>query len=745
MMPNKRSVLVLTGFALSNLLLAAAAEAQGVSFIATRDLFAGIHPLSVAVGDFNGDGKPDLAVANSGSPSSVSVLLGNGDGSFQAARNFDAGIHPLSVAVGDFNGDGKPDLAVANGYYVSVLLGNGDGSFQAAQDFGAGSGPASVAVGDFNGDGTPDLAVANAGSNTVSVLLGNGDGSFQAAQDFGAGSHPVSVAVGDFNGDGTPDLAVANNIYPFGTVSVLLGNGDGSFQAAQNFGAGSSPYSVAVGDFNGDGTSDLAVANNIYPYGTVSVLLGNGDGSFQAAQNFGAGRSPWSVAVGDFNGDGTPDLAVANHDYVSGKVSVLLGNGDGSFQAAQDFGVGSYPVSVAVGDFNGDGTPDLAVANESSKDVSVLLSNGDGSFEVAQNFVAGRSPYSVAVGDFNGDGKPDLAVAGGSVSVLLGNGDGTFQAALDVDFGRGGVSVVVGDFNADGNLDLAVAGGGNVSVLLGNGDGSFQAAQNFRAGNSPVSVAVGDFNGDGKPDLAVANYFYSYGTVAVLLGNGDGSFQPAQYFLVGSGASSVAVGDFNGDGKLDLAVANNGSNDVSVLLGNGDGSFEAAQSFGAGSYPISVAVGDFNGDGTPDLAVVDTGICTTACVGSSVSVLLGNGDGSFQAAQNFGAGYSPRSVAVGDFNGDGKPDLAVTNTGDCTEACIGGSVSVLLGNGDGSFQAAQNFGAGNPPESVAVGDFNGDGRPDLAVANSSYNSGSNNVSVLINNTPMAKQTSNGKK
>jgi predicted NUDIX family NTP pyrophosphohydrolase len=358
-----------------------------LSFNAAMAFQAGSAPESVAVGDFNGDGIPDLAVADYGDylghGAGVSVLLGNGDGSFQAPRHFAAGITPISVAVGDFNGDGVLDLAVANAPFnqpgtVSVLLGNGDGSFQDAHSYAVGTYPYCMAVGDFNGDGIPDLAVANRGDNLgrnrgVSVLLGNGDGTFQDAQTFGAGSIPRSVAVGDFNGDGIPDLAVANE--GSGNVSVLLGNGDGSFQAPQNFAAGTYPRSVAVGDFNGDGIPDLAVANE--GSDDVSVLLGNGDGSFQAAQSFAAGRGPVSVAVGDFNGDGIPDLAVANNfSSGSGTVSVLLGNGDGSFQAAASYPVGSSPWSVAVGDFNGDGFPDLAVNNETSNDVSILLNDG---------------------------------------------------------------------------------------------------------------------------------------------------------------------------------------------------------------------------------------------------------------------------------------------------------------------------------------------------------------------------------
>src|SRR5262249_11018670 len=214
----------------------------------------------------------------------------------------------------------------------------------------------------------------------VSVLVGNGDGTFQAAVNFGAGVGPRSVAVGDFNGDGVQDLAVANSGFVSTNVSVLLGNGDGMFQAAVNFGVGNFPVSVAVGDFNGDGVQDLAVVNGGVGYNGVSVLLGNGDGTFQAAVNFGAGVTPVSVAVGDFNGDGVRDLVVANF-FISNNVSVLLGNGDGTFQAVVSFGAGSFPRSVAVGDFNGDGRQDLAVANQDSIDVSVLLGNGDRKFD----------------------------------------------------------------------------------------------------------------------------------------------------------------------------------------------------------------------------------------------------------------------------------------------------------------------------------------------------------------------------
>jgi hypothetical protein len=488
------------------------------------------------------------------------------------------------------------------------------------------------------------------------------------------------------------------------------------FQDARRYPTGDSPISVAVGDFNGDGKPDLAVANG--NDNAVDVLLGNGDGSFQAHVDFGTGNLPWSVAVGDFNGDGKPDLAVAN--VIGNSVSVLLGNGDGSFQSHVDFGTGNSPHSVAVGDFNGDGKLDLVVANFGSDSVSVLLGNGDGTFQTHIEYPTGSGPRSLAVGDFNGDGKLDLAVtAEGTfsqptvVSILLGNGDGSFQSHVDYPTLTSSF-VAIGDFNGDGKPDLAVPGIASVSVLLGNGNGTFQTHIEYPTGGGPQSLAVGDFNGDGKRDLAVLNDIDN--SVSVLLGNGAGGFQAHVDYPTGSGPVSVAVGDFNGDGKPDLAVANADDRSVTVLLGNGDGTLQKPLPYDeTGSRPQSVAMGDFNRDGKPDLAVANAN-------GNSVSVLLGNGAGGFQAHVDYPTGNGPVSVAVGDFNGDGKPDLAVANAN-------GNLVSVLLGNGDGTFQTHIEYPTGSGPQSLVVGDFNGDGKPDLAVVNDKDNS----VSVLLGN------------
>jgi hypothetical protein len=336
----------------------------------------------VAIADFNGDGNPDLAVLSEGG---VNILLGNADGTFQTSRNHNLGFYPSSIVAADLNGDGKLDLAVTsnpNGT-VSILLGNGDGTFQASNSYPVGSTPGSIAVADLSGDGIPDLAVANRGSNTVSVLLGNGDGTFQPRADYAVGTFPLSVAAGDFNGDGHQDLVVVGGVsitttlgMPVpSTMSILLGNGDGTFKAAQIHDAGFGANSVTVGDLNGDGQLDVVTSNfsargdwrhpiSIVVESGVRVFLGRGDGTFQDAQSYAAGTSPVFVTLSDLNGDGIPNLAVANGLYWIESphgVTTLLGNGDGTFQAAQNYQAGLDPSCLAAGDLNGDGCPDLVV------------------------------------------------------------------------------------------------------------------------------------------------------------------------------------------------------------------------------------------------------------------------------------------------------------------------------------------------------------------------------------------------
>ena len=386
---------------------------------------------TVTVSGITGNGTLGLNLVDN---NSIRDLAGNpltqqnAPAAFQAPQSYATGPFPVAVVLGDTTGDGKLDLVVANydSPTVSVLLGNGNSTFQAQQTFATVSGtPVSVVLADVNGDGNLDIVAATGHGNAVNVLLGNGNGTFQAPEILPVGNDVTSAVVSDVNGDGQPDIIATNDFSS--TVSVLLGNGDGTFQAQQTFAAGGNAHFVVVSDINGDGQPDLVIANTFS--NTASLLLGNGNGTFQASQTFATGNNPRAVAVSDLNGDSKPDLIFAN--AISNTVSVFLGNGNGSFQAQQTYASGE-PFSVAVADVNGDGKLDLVVANRGSNNVSVLMGNGNGTFQTLTTFAAAGLSASVAAGDVNGDGRLDIATANiinNTVSVLLNatNGDFTGQ------------------------------------------------------------------------------------------------------------------------------------------------------------------------------------------------------------------------------------------------------------------------------------------------------------------------------
>jgi VCBS repeat-containing protein len=414
--------------------------------------------------------------------------------------------------------------------------------------------------------------------------------------------------------------------------------------------------------------------------------------SFTGPTSLDAGSFPNSVAVRDFNGDTYPDLAVANQ--FSGNVSVLLGTADGTFSDPNNpinIHTGGFPSSVAVGDFNGDARPDLAIADAYSGTISVLFGNAGGGFSLQTDppYAAGSFPASIAVGDFNADQHPDLAVADqltGDILMLRGRNDGTFiRPAERVATVAEPGSVVVANLNSDTDPDLVVAEhvsfGSNLSrvlVLLGSTDATFTTPAEVAAGLDPVPVAVGDFDGDTDADLAVADQ--SPGEILVLLGAGNGSFTGLSTLTADSGLSGIAVGDFNRDGDPDLAAANVNSGEVSVFVGGAGGSFAGPTNFSAGSFPNSVAVGDFNADARPDLVFTNAGA-------NSLSVLLNNTPATNQApvatADTYGtAEDTPLPVnAPGVLANDSDPDNDPLSAG----LVSGPSHGTLTLNPDGSF------------------------------------------------------------
>ena len=352
----------------------------------------------------------------------------------------------------------------------------------------------------LTGESVNFLDTTSSNSQIGTTTLGTAAPVFSALKLYGAGSYPYDIALGDFDNDGKPDIVVSEQA-GLDMVEVLLGNGDGTFSTAVPYSAGHNTFYCTVGDFNGDGNLDIAVSN--HSDNTISIFLGNGDGTFRSQLVSAAGLTPAEMAVGDFNKDGKLDIVVMNDEETT--FSILHGNGDGTFQSPVAYASGTNPAypdgsssNFAVGDFNHDGNLDLAISNSSNNTVSIVLGNGDGTFRAPVTYSVGTWPMQIATADFNGDGNLDIAVANatspGTVSVLLGHGDGTFQSPVTDPSEAYSGAVVVGDFNGDGKLDLAVDG----AILYGNGDGTFRAPTAVSTGGV---FAAADLNGDGRLDL----------------------------------------------------------------------------------------------------------------------------------------------------------------------------------------------------------------------------------------------------
>ncbi|MCA1685642.1 MAG: VCBS repeat-containing protein [Planctomycetia bacterium] len=344
------------------------------TFLTPVSLAAGANPSGIAVADYNGDGKSDLAVVTNPVAGTVGVMLSNGNGTFQPRVDYAAGPGSLDARAADFNGDGKLDLAVVGSQGVNILLGNGDGSLGAPTQYATGAGSHALVIGDFNNDGKPDIATMNSG--TASVLLGNGGGTFQPHLDAGFIGN-TNLITGDFNHDGNLDLATSNTM-SVGTITLLKGHGDGTFDPALNINANSAPVYLADGDFNHDGNDDFAVANS-YSATSMSVILNNGDGTYAPPHLYPIAETGYEIEVADFNNDGFQDFAVRG----ASQYQIEYGKGDGTFFAAQNFAtpVGQFEKGSQHGDFNGDGAIDLAYVSNAG--VTVVMNANDSAANVA--------------------------------------------------------------------------------------------------------------------------------------------------------------------------------------------------------------------------------------------------------------------------------------------------------------------------------------------------------------------------
>ena len=673
--------------------------------------------------DFNEDGKPDLLSSDG------TLQLGTGNGTFTAGTQ----VPGTPLAIADFNGDGKPDVLESGTGTLLVLLGNGDGTFKAAATTASGAALQPIAATDLNGDGKADV-VGIFGGNLV-VYLSKGDGTFEAGVSYGLGVASAGSSVilfADFNGDGKTDVVVSTA----GLEIVFLGNGDGTFQAAKTSAGIPSSCSTAFvvsGDFNGDGKPDLALnCPSVTSASGVYILAGNGDGTFQAA-TLSIPNVSGTMAAADLNGDGKLDLVV-EVGGIAGQI--FMGNGDGAFSNANSYALNFLsPFSepplvdggISIADFNLDGKPDIAVGN------NLLIGNGNGTFQgVVRADTSNPSSPFAAVGKFdNLQCVPGVAAALNlDIDIFANDGKGglslshTYANVLNAPAAQ----VVTGDFNGDGNLDLLAVtvdgptGDWGYCVLLGNGDGSLQPPmcnpQGVPSVTRAITLVAGDFNNDKKLDVAVGGL--SNQSLAILLGNGDGTFVPAAYVFDGGGDKLMAA-DFNGDGNLDIAAgATTQTIETALLFGKGDGTFQAAifpsnlSGFGA------LFTSGLTNDGHADLV-------------SRNQVALGNGNGTF----TLGPQLPFVRVGAADFNGDGIPDLLVSPDQIAGVVVPPNQTGVLLGNGDGTFSSTNDYITKNGAmQTTLIADMNNDGRPDIVFSIPLLAApGFSSIGVLLNTSP----------
>ena len=727
-------------------------------------------PSSIVTADFDGDGNLDLAVSANGYL--LNVFKGNGDGTFQAAVAATTSAYAYySLTVADFNGDGIADLGGEVSYngQMLVLIGNGDGTFKAPAIYSTGVQVQYLAAGDFNGDGIADLALGSY-ANGIYIFLGKGDGTFATPTSSAAVNALHAIAVSDFNGDGKADIAAAG--YSSDVVDVFLGTGTGGFSGPATYGPSTNFYAIVIEDFNGDGMEDIGLTNSTGP---IAVLMGNGDGTFQALKQY---AGPYAVygAAGDFNGDGKVDLLLT--ELSNAGYGVMLGGAipdltvsawhDGGFTQGQTGA--DYVLTVGnIGDLTTTSEVEVTASLPSVFTATAIGGNGwtcslatlacSRSDSLAPGASYPPIVLKLNVAGQTGDVTATFTVSGGGDQNLVNNttGDTAFvRYATTASLGSSPNPATLGaavtltatvTAGATGNVsfyndatfvgDARLSGGQavfNTSALPSGalslraiyaGDASYgpsasatmtqtvnalsnngvQPYRSYKVDNDPIWIVTGDFNGDGKTDLVTANQgSNSAGSISILVANGDGTFRPAANFSQGNSYPSGwgVAGDFNNDGKLDLAMA--GDYGISIMPGNGDGTFGTTLPVRAVSFTYSwdrLFAADLNSDGNLDLVGMNDGV---------VHVFLGNGDGTFQPGSAIAStGLSNSNLAVADLNHDGRTDIVLFSAG-------GSTISILLGAGDGTFKAPLNATVASCcATGMAVADFNGDGRADVAL------------------------------
>jgi len=648
-------------------------------------------------------------------------LLSRGDGTFSAGGGrIELNEIPTAMAVGDFDDDGLEDIVVVGTSKALQWFRGTDGSLErVGEPLTLAGSPVGAAAGHLNDDASLDVVVANddGAGGTVQVLLGNGDGTFAPfGEPFMTGGGVAGVVIADFTGDGFNDVATVSAVN--NSVRVLRNSGTGFLQLPGNdYSVGLEPVGLVVAELNGDGQPDIVAVNRSSD--SVSVLLGSGSG-FLPVVDFpsgGFGSYPSAVAVGDFDNDGIADLFVANNR--SSDLSILHGDGLGGFGRIRAFTTEQEPVGVLAGDLNGDGAAEGISINvgQSVPNAAVILTRPDGKVAAVENVILDPNPAAVAAGDIDGDGRADIVVAhdpftpggNGSVQVLLAAEDGTLESATSLPI-INPAAVARADVNGDGVLDIVALNEGPSSVLtyFGNRRGGFEPSVAVPTGIAPSALTIGDWNGDGRDDVATARVVAATeigrdptGSVEVRLSTGTG-FGAATTIAITAHAVGIASGDFNEDGHLDLIVASASGAGSALLLGDGSGGFASSGSpLTTIANAQAVAVADFDQDRHDDIAILAGGSDRRAVV------IFGGGDLTFPLRREVRLGSSPAGLAARDLTGDGFPDLLVSDQADNV---IG--VARSLG-GDRNFRTPTSYLVSRLPTAVVPADFDGDGRYDI--------------------------------